>query len=174
MNTLIQTLQVESGYFGVIDKVLCDRHLQQRDPDSILTMHVSPDRCELCVKEAFESELTYRERQSWLSQVTADFKGAESYNITIYISGPMTGLPDNNRPAFHRMHRMLIHYGYNSINPAHQPQDKPYVWLIRQGIQAVMRAHCLVMLDGWQRSRGARVERSVARMLELPIYTEGK
>jgi hypothetical protein len=40
----------------------------------------------------------------------------------IYLSGPMTGLPDLNFPAFHAEAARLRALGYDVINPAELPE----------------------------------------------------
>lgn len=172
MNTLIQTLDERSGLFGLNTRVLCDKHMQLADPSNFLSHHSSPDECEQCVKDFFEAEKEYRLNQEWLGIMARAHSPVEPYNVTVYISGPMTGQPEFNHPAFHRVNRMLIHYGYRTVNPATLPTDKPYAWLIRQGINGMLRAQYVVMLKGWRSSSGARLERSIAKLLGLPIYLE--
>lgn len=38
--------------------------------------------------------------------------------MKLYLSGPMTGLPDHNREAFNKREGMLKRRGYDVVNPA--------------------------------------------------------
>ena len=46
--------------------------------------------------------------------------------MNIYISGPMTGIADDNRPAFNRVAAKLRAMGHNCENPAEQPSGLSY------------------------------------------------
>ena len=50
---------------------------------------------------------------------------------TIYISGPMTGLPDLNRDAFETAENFLRLWGFEPINPLkiHPPERTALMWL---------------------------------------------
>lgn len=39
----------------------------------------------------------------------------------IYIAGPMTGIPDYNRPAFNEYAAKLVEQGHTVLNPATLP-----------------------------------------------------
>lgn len=93
--------------------------------------------------------------------------------MKIYIAGPMTGLPDFNYPAFHQVAATLRAAGYDVINPAENPAPPCGSW---QGYMCISVAQvasvdCLVMLPGWQQSRGAKIEHTLAADLGLKIFT---
>ncbi|ATP90364.1 DUF4406 domain-containing protein [Aeromonas caviae] len=69
----------------------------------------------------------------------------------IYIAGPMSGLPDCNRPAFHAEANHQRERGHIPLNPATLPDGLS---------QAEYMACCLpmVMLAGWRDSQGATAE----------------
>lgn len=88
----------------------------------------------------------------------------------VYISGPMTGLPEYNFPAFFAMARKLKARGFSVLNPAAWPARETYEEYLRFDIDMMIRyADAVVFLDGWEKSRGARAEMAVARGLKLPI-----
>lgn len=62
----------------------------------------------------------------------------------IYLSGPMTGLPDYNYPAFNAEAARLRALGYTVENPAENPPVPGHVW------ELYMRAaiHKLLVLRG--------------------------
>ena len=88
----------------------------------------------------------------------------------IYISGPMTGLPDYNRPAFAVAERQLLDAGYDVFNPAAQPDVTGWTtadYLIERDLPMLRRCHGVATLPGWQKSPGARTEIELARDLGM-------
>ncbi|WP_109367495.1 DUF4406 domain-containing protein [Ochrobactrum soli] len=94
---------------------------------------------------------------------------------TIYLSGPMTGLPEFNYPAFHRVARELRASGHYVYNPAEFPFDGA---MEDYPIRDAMAAHCaflcqfadtIVLLSGWKASKGAGIELSLAHYLGLHV-----
>jgi hypothetical protein len=94
---------------------------------------------------------------------------------TLYLSGPMSGLPDNNYPAFHAAAAQLRAAGYTVINPAELglPPGLEWIEYMRACMIAMMlgRAEGLAMLPGWDRSQGATAENEFARRLRLHDFT---
>lgn len=81
----------------------------------------------------------------------------------IYLSGPMTGLPDENRPAFHAEAARLRKLGYQVENPAElNPPGTPRHICMRVDIQALLGCDTLALLPGWIDSSGALLERANA------------
>ncbi len=96
---------------------------------------------------------------------------------TLYLSGPMTGLPDFNRPAFLAAEEHLRKAGFALIvNLARLckdiPDDAPRETFMARCMEAMeTNKDCgiLVQLPGWQTSKGAREERCGALEMEWPI-----
>ena len=86
---------------------------------------------------------------------------------TVYISGPMTGLPDFNYPAFNAKATELFHAGYTVRNPALIVGGQDWEWRdwMREALKMQMEAEVVHMLPGWRKSRGARIERRLALIL---------
>lgn len=95
----------------------------------------------------------------------------------IYISGPMTGMPDLNFPAFNAEAARLRNLGLRVVNPAEVqlPAGSPWAAFMRADLIDMLR-HCdtVVTLPGWDRSRGARIEVYVARQLGLRVLKAGE
>lgn len=92
---------------------------------------------------------------------------------TIYVSGPVTGARDGNRPAFERAARELRGAGYRARIP-HDDVDPgtPWVAAMRLTLMAILaQADGLALLPGWKLSRGACLEERVARSLGMPVMT---
>lgn len=92
--------------------------------------------------------------------------------MTIYISGPMTGHPDLNFPLFNDVALALRMGGWDVINPAELCADKNSAWsdCMRRDIEALMDCDSIVMLPGYEHSRGATLELHIARELGMTVY----
>ena len=104
---------------------------------------------------------------------------------TVYIAGPMTGIPMWNFPAFFDAEHQLLELGYSVLNPAHNdgknveeamasagsPEKPNYPWsyYMKRDLPHVMSADMVCLLPGWQNSKGARLEVHVAQALGLPL-----
>lgn len=89
----------------------------------------------------------------------------------VYISGPMTGLPDSNYPAFHKAARHLRSQGLRVESPAENPPPVCGTWegWMRGALRQLMRCSSIIMLPGWQASKGASLEHHVATELGMPV-----
>lgn len=90
----------------------------------------------------------------------------------IYISGPMTGLPDYNYPLFHGVAAALRRRSFAVINPAEffgGKADRTRNEYMRESILRLMEADGVVLLPGWEKSQGALLEVAIAKELDIPI-----
>jgi len=89
----------------------------------------------------------------------------------IYISGPMTGLPNLNYPAFNAAADRLRGEGFEVENPAENPEPPCGSWVgyMRLAIVQIARCEGLLLLPGWQHSKGARLELYIAQQLGLQV-----
>ena len=91
----------------------------------------------------------------------------------IYVSGPMTGLPKLNKPAFNRAAKQLRKLGYKVISPPELDAGEPCdTWEdnLRRDLRILIdRCYAVATLPGWKKSRGAKLETHVARKLFMPI-----
>lgn len=87
----------------------------------------------------------------------------------IYLSGPMSGIEDNNRPAFFAAEGILQTFQWVVLNPARWSDEGPYATLLRRDLEAVLRVDAIAVLPGWENSRGATLEVAVAVTIGLPI-----
>ena len=91
---------------------------------------------------------------------------------TVYLSGPMTGYPEFNFPAFHAAAALWRGEGYRVFNPAENFKgrtDLPRADYMREDLAQVMKADIVAVLKGWEQSAGARLEVAMARELDLPV-----
>ena len=91
--------------------------------------------------------------------------------LTLYVAGPITGLPDGNRAAFDQATLRLIDAGFWAVNPRElgDEGEHPWRWYMQRGLEALMRCDGVALLDGWEKSRGATLERKVAKALGMPV-----
>lgn len=93
---------------------------------------------------------------------------------TIYLSGPMTGLPDLNKPAFNAMAQKLRSAGYMVVNPPELDSKEPCgTWeeCLQRDLRALTRCDAIATLPGWKKSRGANLEIHVGKALSYPVHS---
>lgn len=107
---------------------------------------------------------------------------------TLYIAGPMRGLAEFNFPEFDRAALMLRHANYNVINPADHDRENGFDGAGMTGfeplseregfdlkatltwdLQQVAYADGVAVLNGWEKSSGARAEVATAHALGVPV-----
>lgn len=88
----------------------------------------------------------------------------------IYLSGPMTGMPELNFPTFHAMTAQLRAAGHTVTNPAElNPDGGCWNECMRRDIAALMECDTIAKLPGWHTSKGARLELHIAERLGMAI-----
>lgn len=91
----------------------------------------------------------------------------------VYISGPMTGIPEYNYTAFDQAAIVLSEKGYEPVNPAAISRilECEYAELnltpnrfdyLKRDISELVKCDCIFMLPGWTSSEGANLERLIA------------
>lgn len=91
----------------------------------------------------------------------------------IYISGQISGRRKKvAKRQFDEMELLLCAEGAKVINPL--SLDYPWrrmQWIdyMEQDINALKECDAIVMLEGWHKSKGARIERTVAEILGIEI-----
>lgn len=98
-------------------------------------------------------------------------------NQVVYISGPVTGLPDNNEDAFLEAERLLLSLGCKTFNPQHirkpvDPLEGEDLWryYMHYCVAALPLCSAVFMLPDWQNSSGAKWEHRIATMLGLDVF----
>lgn len=95
----------------------------------------------------------------------------------IYVIGPVTGIAAENRPAFEAARELLWDEGWEVELP-HDTIAPDAEWgaAMRQSIARMLANDAVAALPGWQRSRGATLEHSLAiamGMLVIDLETGG-
>lgn len=84
----------------------------------------------------------------------------------------MTGIPEFNYPAFNAVAKLLRDRGVEVRNPAENDAGstgKPWEYYIRLALRSLLECDEVVLLPGWEASRGAQLERYVAEKLGMQI-----
>lgn len=92
--------------------------------------------------------------------------------MTTYIAGPMSGLPDFNYPSFEAAARALRDEGVDVLSPHEVDtggEQRDWVWYMRETLAMLLRCDAVILLPGWQYSRGAKLEKYVAEALGMTI-----
>lgn len=105
--------------------------------------------------------------------------------MKVYIAGPMTGLPQNNFPAFDNAASDLRALGYDVVSPAELddpadrdlalqdlPATKTWGDFLARDVKLIADAGigAIILLPNWQQSRGARLEATVGLLCHLTFY----
>lgn len=93
----------------------------------------------------------------------------------IYIAGPCTGIEDLNYPAFNAAAARLRADGHEVVNPAENPEPPCRSWAgyMRMSVAQVATCEAVAMLPGWESSKGASLERHIARALGMQVVYLG-
>ena len=87
----------------------------------------------------------------------------------VYISGPISGMPDRNRRAFDQAELQLRQMGMEPVSPFSNGEDPNACWSehMRADIALLVTCQAIVMLPGWIKSKGATLERNIADQLGI-------
>lgn len=98
----------------------------------------------------------------------------EDRTNSIYIAGPMTGLPNYNFDNFNRVAEELKSKGLEVKNPAEVGVIEGATWEDYMAYCLTQIGLCgsMYMLRGWQMSRGACLEQLIAERLGMKIIYE--
>ena len=93
--------------------------------------------------------------------------------MKLYLSGPMTGRPAHNFPAFNAAEKELRSAGYEVANPADKGLLDGWEWAdyLRHDIVQLLNCDGVATLPGWRSSKGALLEVHIARQLLMPVVS---
>lgn len=112
---------------------------------------------------------------------------------TWYVAGPMSGLPQFNHPKFHEVTRLLRERGLTVINPAEEdsvqmqelamaspdgnvevlvePTGETWGDVLARDVRLIAnKVTNIILLPGWENSKGARLELYVSKLCGHGIY----
>lgn len=87
----------------------------------------------------------------------------------VYISGPITGIDFGNRFAFSCARSALELCGHEVVDPSEVQLDDEASWAdyMKADLKLLLDCDFIYMLEGWENSRGARLERELAENLGI-------
>lgn len=93
--------------------------------------------------------------------------------MKVYISGPISGVPlSETKAKFGRVANHLLESGHIPVNPV-ELSAWGFTWdtymQIAASILGSREVDAICMLEGWKRSKGAVLEWTMARTLDIPI-----
>jgi hypothetical protein len=92
----------------------------------------------------------------------------------IYISGPISNHPTGNIELFAAEALKIRQGGDIAVNPhevcAHLPKTSPWDDFMQVCIEELSSCDAILMLPGWQESKGANVEYEKAKEMGIEIY----
>jgi hypothetical protein len=108
----------------------------------------------------------------------------------VYLAGPMRGHPNFNFPAFRAAREWLRDRGINVNCPAENDEQNGLDFTgmagtdaelaaigfdleeaFARGVEAALKADCVVVLPGWETSEGSRLEMAAAMKHGKPVFT---
>lgn len=95
----------------------------------------------------------------------------------IYISGPISGLPlETVYNNFTNAEVELLEQGYEVVNPLNNglPTNATWEEHMRADLRLLLDCDAIYMLEGWEKSRGARIEYALGVDLKMDIQYQQK
>lgn len=95
--------------------------------------------------------------------------------MKIYISGKISGTNlTETRKRFASVAKAMKRLGYEPVNPLENGLSEYDTWeaQIAKDIADLLQCKAIYMLQGWQDSKGARIEHYIATEIGMPIMYE--
>lgn len=94
----------------------------------------------------------------------------------IYVSGPVTGYDEYNKPAFDNVKEKLLKLRFDEVitpfDVSLTKDDKLWIDYMKEDIQALLTCNAICMLNGSSYSKGAMIEQNIAIGLGYDIIFE--
>ena len=100
----------------------------------------------------------------------------------VFLSGPMTVYPGYNFQRFNLAEKQLADAGIECVNPVHicKKYKEEHVLadkavfdkMIAEEQEAERECDAILLLDGWQMSKGVRLELKIALEMDMQIFLE--
>ena len=93
--------------------------------------------------------------------------------MRVYLSGPMSGIADNNFPAFHERAAHLRAQGFDVVSPAEIPEaGGTWELCLRADIRELCTCDAIALMPGWEGSKGANLELHIAHRLGMQVMNK--
>ena len=92
--------------------------------------------------------------------------------MKIYIAGPMTGYKDWNFDSFKHTEDILDIYDFKVENPVNNGSDTSlsWEWYLKKALTQMLTCDAVLLLKGWEKSKGARLEFNTATAVGIPCF----
>jgi hypothetical protein len=93
--------------------------------------------------------------------------------MRIYVAGPMTGIADRNYPAFADAASFVRSLGHEAVSPAEINdglEDEGWSACMRRDVVQLAGCDAVLMLPGYEHSRGALLEQQIADALGMRVF----
>lgn len=87
----------------------------------------------------------------------------------VYLSGPMSGIADNNFPAFHEWAARLRGQGFDVVSPAEIQEAGTWELCLRADLRELCACDAIALMPGWEASKGANLELHVAHRVGMEV-----
>ena len=103
---------------------------------------------------------------------------SEMVSKLIYISGPISQTNGCER-KFGQACEWLRDQGHRVLNPMDIPppiyegslvEQEVWVYYMKEAVAMLLGADCVYMLEGWEQSKGAKLEFKLATDLDIPVH----
>lgn len=90
----------------------------------------------------------------------------------MYVSGPISGYdPEERIEAFERAAKRAEAMGYKAVNPMEsQMDDRTWEEYMRRDIKELCGCDAILMMKGWEKSKGAKAEKYVAETIGMEVF----
>ena len=82
--------------------------------------------------------------------------------MILYLAGKMTGTADMGRRQFNEAEEWLANKGHIVLNPARLPLGLTEDSYMGIGLRMLDAAEAIYLLQGWETSKGAKIEKAYA------------
>ena len=90
--------------------------------------------------------------------------------MRLYVIGPVSGIENDNRPAFEEAALELERAGYDACVPHwFIPAGTDWELAMRRSVEMLVKCDGVAALDGFGQSRGARLEADLAAGIGIPV-----
>lgn len=93
----------------------------------------------------------------------------EMSKVKVYIAGPIRGVADY-KERFAKERKALEGNGFAVLDPSILPEGMSQEDYMRISMAMMQSADGMILLEGWENSEGARIEKAYADMVGIPVY----
>jgi D-alanyl-D-alanine dipeptidase len=93
--------------------------------------------------------------------------------MKVYISGMITALKhDEYRNAFKATAKLIEESGHTPVDPSDlgKPEHRSWHYYMKKAIPQLCDCDAIYMLNNYRKSRGAKLELTIAEGLDMPVF----